>query len=86
MRNDMLVARGGGSVRCRICEFDFVPEEPRDRERHKEEHEKLARGGLPFGVREFLKAFGWDTAYNNSRNRVRNKQDREVGKLAIAYS
>jgi len=54
---------------------------------HKEKHEQLARGGLPHDVREFLKAFGWAVAHNDGGiDRLKDRQDSEVGKLAVAYS
>jgi hypothetical protein len=87
MKRDNLVKVTEESVRCRVCGLHFVPEEADDRNRHREDHEKLARGGLPLEVREFLKAFGWAVAHNDGViDRIKDRQDREVGKLAVAFS
>ena len=83
----MLIKVTEHSVRCRICLWTFVPDEPGDAKSHKEGHAKLAKGGLPLEVREFLKAFGSAAAHNDGGiDRIKEHQDKEVGKLAVAYS
>lgn len=87
MNDDLLIKVTEDSVRCRVCGLHFVPAEPDDKKLHKEEHKKLSNGGLPLEVREFLKAFGWAVAHNDGGiDRLKDKQDGEVGKLAVAYS
>ena len=90
MKNDMLVKVTEASVHCRVCGLRFVPGDPGDRKIHKEDHRKLARGGLPFEVREFMKGFGWAVARNDGGiDRLKGKQrgqDRELGKLAVLYA
>ena len=68
-----------------MCDLTFFPDEPDDRAVHKEVHKKLERCGLPLGVREFLKAFGWSVAHDDGRiERLKDKHSEE-GKLAVAY-
>jgi hypothetical protein len=87
MKHDMLVKVTEVSFRCRICELHFVPLEPGSCKLHKENHKKLALGGLPPGVLEFLKAFGWAVTRNNGGiDRLKKAHNGEVGKLAVAYS
>ena len=87
MNYDMLVKVTEVSFRCRICELHFVPAEPGSCKIHKEKHKKLALGGLPPGVLEFLKAFGWAVTRNNGGiDRLKEAGSEEVGKLAVAYS
>ena len=83
----MLVKVTQDSFRCRICELHFVPAEPNSLKMHKENHKKLAQGGLPPGVREFLNTFGWAVTRNGGGiDRLKEAQNGEVGKLAVAYS
>ena len=87
MKRDMLVKVTEDSFRCRICELHFVPAEPNSSKMHKENHKKLARGGLPLGVREFLNTFGWAVTRNcGGIDRLKEAQNGEIGKLAVAYS
>ena len=78
---------------CRVCNLTYSSDDPHDRQLHRNEHKKLARGALPLHVREFLKAFGWAVAYNDGgldRDRISLQEPRtldpEIGKLAAAFS
>ena len=85
--HNMLVKVTEDSFRCRICELHFVPAEPNSFKMHKENHKKLARGGLPRGVREFLNTLGWAVTRNGGGiDRLKEAQNGEIGKLAVAYS
>lgn len=79
--------RSEGLDVCRICRGSFVDSLAEDRAAHREEHKKLAQGGMPLAVREFLKMFGWAVAHNDGGiERAKDQVDSETGKLAVAYS
>lgn len=72
---------------CRICGLTYAPDSPDDRKLHTAEHKKLAKGLLPMSIREFLKSFGWAIAHQDGGlQRLNDRFDPEVGKLAVAFS
>ena len=76
---------GLGIAECRICGLKFVPDLDEDRELHEQQHRKIIWGGLPFGIREFLKDFGWSVAYHNGDVEQHGKWDSEAGKRAVVF-
>src|SRR6185312_6467534 len=77
----------GGLTACRICRGGFVDSLPEDRAEHRKEHKRLAEGGAPLVVREFLKKFGWAVAHNDGGlDRLKGENSPEDGKLAVVYS
>lgn len=79
-----------GGAECRICGLHFVPDSDDDRQQHKEEHQRLIRGGLPLDVREFMKTFGWAVAHKDGGlERARQRlaeEDSDTGKRAVLFS
>lgn len=72
---------------CTICNMTYAEDFPDDVKRHKAEHSKLAAGLLPRNVREFMKGFGWAVAHDDrSLDTKKGDYDRELGKLAVAFS
>ncbi|EPH7217905.1 hypothetical protein ACS3L2_000581 [Serratia marcescens] len=72
---------------CDICGMNYVKEDADDRKIHADEHKKLAKGVLPYKVREFIKAFGFAVAHNDGGlTRLQGSYDPEIGKLVVAFS
>lgn len=72
---------------CRICGMTYDQSSASDRGLHTAEHNKLAKGVLPLRIREFLKGFGWAVAHaDGGIERLEDRHDPELGKLAVAYS
>ena len=78
------VGFGLGVAECRICGLQFVPQLPEDRELHEQEHRKIIWGGLPYGIREFLKDFGWAVAQRDGLE-ANGKWNTEAGKRAVVF-
>ena|ERR1035437_1060489 len=82
-----LIKKPGGTVECRVCGLNFVPDSEEDRERHEFEHRRIICGGVPLGVRGFLKAFGWAVAHNDGGiERQKDRWKPEVGKRAVVFA
>ncbi len=82
-----LIDKGGGIVECRVCGLNFVPDSEEDREHHEHEHRLIVCGGVPLGVREFLKAFGWAVAHNDGGiERLKDRWEPEIGKRAVVFA
>lgn len=82
-----------GGVKCRVCQFTYVPDEPGNVEQHRERHERMKRGAIPIEVRELMADVGWAIAcddgrvdHNGAFPRVRlaSGRERETGKLMLA--
>lgn len=72
---------------CRICQAAYASGVKEDIAAHKAAHVRLANGGMPLEVREFLKGFGWAVAHNDGGvDRLKGKYGPEIGKLAVVYS
>ena len=72
---------------CNICGMTYAEDDADDRKTHAAEHKKLAKGVLPYKVREFMKGFGYAVAHNDGGiDRLKNHYDPEIGKLVIAFS
>ncbi|MGR7102672.1 hypothetical protein [Klebsiella aerogenes] len=72
---------------CNICGVHYDEDDAGDRKLHADEHKRLARGELPYHVREFMKAFGYAIAHNDGGlTRLQNRYDPELGKLVVALS
>lgn len=72
---------------CKICGMMYAEDEADDCKLHANEHKKLAKGVLPYKVREFIKEFGYAVAHNNGGvTRLQNRYDPEIGKLVVAFS
>lgn len=84
MKNEIMVMHANGTATCRICGLHFVPSE--NEALHQTTHADMARGGLPYAVREFMKAFGYAVARNQRLDHLKGSHDPETGKLAVAYA
>lgn len=83
----VIYQRTDGLSVCRICRGSYVDSVESDRTAHREEHKRLAQGGMPRAGREFLKTFGWAVAHNDGGlERAKGQFDAEDGKLAVVYS
>ncbi|MHC5175904.1 hypothetical protein [Serratia rhizosphaerae] len=72
---------------CNICGMMYAEDDADDRKIHADEHKKLAKGVLPYKVREFIKAAGFAVAHNDGGlTRLQNSENREIGKLVVAFS
>lgn len=85
-----LILKNYGGAECRVCGLNFVPDSPEDQERHAHEHRVLMCGGLPIGVREFMKKFGWAVAFNDGGiERLKenlSEKDREMAKRTVVFA
>src|SRR6266853_1075374 len=86
--NDVtILQKDGGIVECRICGLNFLPELEEDRERHEHEHRRIVCGGLPYEIREFLKAAGWAAAQCEDGVEDDNtRRQQEVAKRAVVFA
>ena len=82
MNDVTLINQGSGIVECRICGLTFLPELEEDRERHEHEHRRILWGGVPYGVREFLKRTGWEAINEGG---PASEKRREAGKRAVIF-
>jgi hypothetical protein len=83
-----IISKGNGIVECRVCGLNFVPELREDQERHEDEHRRIICGGIPYEVREFLKAFGWAVA-SNEKGGLQAQEGMwtsEIGKRAMVFA
>lgn len=72
---------------CNICGLTYAEDDADDRKVHAERHKELAKGVLPYKVREFMKAFGFAVAHNDGGlQRLQDNYDPELGKLVVVFS
>ncbi|MEN4974187.1 hypothetical protein ABEH62_09935 [Pantoea eucalypti] len=71
---------------CNICGLTYAEDDGDDRKTHAERHKELAKGVLPYKVREFVKAFGFAVAHNDGGLERLKDTDPETGKLAVVFS
>lgn len=79
MYENTIIRQSRNIHECRICGLIFMPGLEEDRERHELEHRKIIAGGVPFAIRELLKARGWEIARGDDLSR------RELGKRAVVF-
>ncbi len=85
--NPTIIVKDSGSVECRICSLNFVPDSEEDRKIHALEHQRLLCGGLPLRVREVLKSVGWAVVHNDGGfDRLKEQWTAEIGKRAVIFS
>lgn len=86
--NGTIIKTNGGTD-CRICGLRFDSELPTNQRIHREEHQRLIRGGLPLRVRELMMDYGKSVALRcRGLERLKSEwSDKvEAGKLAMVFS